>query len=72
MTTRCQIATEPVKISAASSACSAKRARSLAIITRWRGSRSATTPPSRTKPTSGSACAASTSPTSDGEPISVT
>ena len=68
----CQISTAPVKISAASSACSAQRDGSVAIITPVRGSRSGDTPPSRMKPTSGTACAASTSPTSVGEPISVT
>ena len=72
MTTMCQISTAPVKISAASSACRAQRAASLPIITRVRDIRSASTPPSRMKPTSGSACAASTRPTSVGEPISVT
>ena len=72
MTTMCQISTAPVKISAASSACSAQRAMSLPIITRVREILSARTPPSRMRPTSGSACAASTSPTSEGVPISVT
>ncbi len=72
ITTMCQISTAPVKIRAASSACSTKRTRSVEIITRVRDSRSAHTPPSSRKPTMGSACAASTSPTSLGEPISVT
>ncbi len=68
----CQISTAPVKISAASSACSAHRIRSVATITLWRGSRSAHTPPISRKPTSGTALAASTIPTSLGEPRSVT
>jgi hypothetical protein len=72
MTTMCQISTAPVKISAASTPCSPKRMRSVAIITRWRGRRSAHTPPSSRKATSGSVAAASTSPTSLGDPMSVT
>ena len=72
MTTMCQISTDPAKISAASSACRKNRARSEAIMTFWRGSRSASTPPTRMKPIRGSAWAARTSPTSLGEPISVT
>ena len=72
MTTSCQISIPPVKISTASTACSANRIRSVTIITRWRGSRSAQTPPIRRKATSGSVAAASTIPTSVGEPMSVT
>ena len=55
ITTTCQIWTEPVKISVASSACSAKRTRSVTTITRWRGRRSAQTPPNSRKATSPSA-----------------
>ncbi len=40
-----QMCTTPAKINAASRPCSAKRTRSVATITRWRGSRSAQTPP---------------------------
>ena len=72
ITTMCQISTAPVKINAASSACIVARIRSVATITRWRGSRSAHTPPSSRQPTNGIACAASTIPTSVGVPISVT
>ena len=72
ITTMCQISTAPVKISVASAACSAKRATSVAIITLWRGSRSAQTPPKSRKPTSGNVAAASTRPTSVGDPMSVT
>ena len=72
MTTIAQIGTSPRKISSASSPCNAARIRSVATITRWRSSRSAHTPPISTNSTSGSAWAASTSPTSVGVPISVT
>ena len=72
MTMMCQTSTAPVKISTASSACVAARIRSVVSITRWRGSRSAHTPPISRQPTNGIACAASTSPTSVGVPISVT
>ncbi len=72
MTTTCQIRAEPEKISTASTACSAKRTRSVAIITRWRGRRSAHTPPSSRKLTSDRACAASTSPRSAALPVSPT
>jgi hypothetical protein len=72
ITTRCQISTPPVKISVASSACRPKRIRSVTIITRWRGSRSAHTPPISRNATSGIVAAARTIPTSVGDPISVT
>ena len=72
ITTIAQIGTSPMKISTASSACSAARMTSVPIISRWRSSRSAQTPPSSKNPTSGRACAASTSPTSVGVPISLT
>jgi hypothetical protein len=72
ITTMCQISTAPVKMSAASSACRPPRTRSVTTMTRWRGSRSAHTPPTSTKATSGNVAAASTIPTSVGEPMSVT
>ena len=52
--------------------CSAPRTRSVPIMTRWRGSRSAHTPPISSSPTNGMPCAASTMPTSVGVPISLT
>jgi hypothetical protein len=67
-----QIGTGPMKISTASSPCSTARTMSVATITRWRSSRSAQTPPISTNRTSGIAFAASTIPTSLGEPMSVT
>ena len=72
ISTIAQIGTGPRKISTASVPCRAARTRSVAIITRWRSSRSAQTPPISTNSTSGIALAASTIPTSLGEPISVT
>ena len=72
ITTMCQISTVPVRIRTASSACIAARTRSVATITRCRGSRSAHTPPSIRNATNGMAWAASTIPTSVGDPISVT
>ena len=68
----CQISTVPVKISTASRPCRPKRMTSVVTTTRWRGSRSAHTPPMSRKPTSGTAWQASTMPTSLGEPIWVT
>ena len=59
----------PVKISTASRACRPKRMRSVVTTTRWRGSRSAHTPPMSRKPTSGTAWQASTMPTSLGVPM---
>jgi hypothetical protein len=47
-----------------------KRTTSAATITVRRGSRSATTPPASSRPTSGSIRAASTRPSSDAEPPS--
>ena len=52
----------PRRNSAASSPWLAKARRSAAAMTRWRGSRSAIAPPTRTKTAMGSSCAASTSP----------
>ena len=72
MTTMCQISIASVKISAASTAWSTKRARSVTIITLCRGSRSAHTPPKSRNATSGNVAAASTMPTSVGDPMSVT
>ncbi len=69
ITTSSQIRIVPAKIRAARSACRAKRARSVAIMIRWRGSRSAQTPPNSSSATNGSVCAASTSPRSVGEPV---
>ena len=69
ITTISQIATPPLKISTASSVCSAARTRSVAIMIRWRGSRSAHTPPNSSSVTSGSACAPSTRPRSVAEPV---
>jgi len=59
-----------VAISTARIACSVPRTASVTIITVCRGSRSATTPPTRTNSTSGPAYAVSTSPTSLGFPVS--
>ena len=50
------------------SPCSTARTRSVAIMIRWRGSRSAHTPPNSSSATSGSDCAASTMPSRVGEP----
>ena len=72
ISTIAQIGTGPRKISTASVPCRAARTTSVAIITRWRSSRSAQTPPISTNRTSGIALAASTIPTSLGEPMSVT
>ena len=65
-----QILTTPAKISAASRACRAKRTRSVTTITRWRGSRSAHTPPISRNATSGRLAAANTSPRSVASPVS--
>ena len=70
ITTMCQTRTAPVTMSTASTACRTPRATSLTTITRWRGNRSASTPPSRTNSTSGRAYAVSTRPTSRGSPVS--
>ena len=67
-----QIGTGSTKISTASSPCSVARITSVATITRWRSSRSAQMPPISTNSTTGIALAASTRPTSVGEPMSVT
>ena len=72
ITAMCQISTVPVKMRTASRACRPKRMRSVVTTTRWRGSRSAHTPPMSRKPTSGTAWQASTIPTSLGVPICVT
>ena len=72
ITTIAQIGTGPTKISTASVPCRTARTTSAAIITRWRSSRSAHTPPISTNSTSGIAFAASTIPTSLGLPMSVT
>src|SRR6185312_10925321 len=69
MTTSCQICTAPAKISAASNACRPARTRSVAIMIRLRGRRSAHTPPISSSRTSGSVCAASTRLRSVGEPV---
>ena len=69
MTSSSQITRVPEKISTASSACSAKRAPSVTTSTRWRGRRSAQTPPSRRKPTRVTACTASTRPRSIALPV---
>ena len=69
ITISCQIRTAPVKISAARMKCSAARLTSATIMIRWRGRRSAHTPPNSISETIGSACAASTSPRSVGEPV---
>ena len=53
-TTMCQTCTAPVAMSTASEPCSTHRTTSLTTMTCWRGSRSATTPPSSTRTTSGS------------------
>jgi len=53
ITTMCQMRTSPVTMSSASSPCSTNRTRSVATTTRWRGRRSATTPPTSRKPISG-------------------
>ena len=67
ITTIAQIGTVPRKISTASVPCRTARTTSVAIITRWRSSRSAHTPPISTNRTSGIALAASTIPTSLGD-----
>jgi hypothetical protein len=54
----------------AASACVAARTRSEASITRWRDTRSPTTPPTSASAASGIPCAASTSPRLDAEPDS--
>jgi hypothetical protein len=72
ISTIAQIGTGPRKISSASVPCRIARATSVATMTRWRSSRSAHTPPINTNRTSGIALAASTIPTSLGEPMSVT
>jgi hypothetical protein len=43
----------PVTMSSASTPCRTKRTRSVTTATRWRGSRSAKTPPTSRKKTSG-------------------
>ena len=70
ITTMCHTRTAPVMMSTARVPCSTARTTSLTTITRWRGSRSATTPPSSTSSTSGREYATSTRPTSDGSPVS--
>jgi hypothetical protein len=69
ITTSSQIDSAPAKISAASSACSPARVRSVAMMIRCLGSRSAHTPPNSSRATSESVCAPSTSPRSVGEPV---
>ena len=69
ITATCQISTSPVMISAARAAWRAKRTRSVTTISRWRGTRSAQTPPISMNPTSGTAWAARTMPRSVGSPV---
>jgi hypothetical protein len=69
ITTSSQIDSAPAKMSAASSACSAARVRSVAMMIRCRGSRSAHTPPNSSSATSASVWAPRTSPRSLGEPV---
>ena len=61
-----------MRISAASTACRTPRTTSVTTITRWRGSRSAHTPPNSSSATNGIVCAARTMPTSVGVPIRLT
>jgi hypothetical protein len=68
-TTRCQISALPVSSRAAVAACDPPVTRSATTITRWRGSRSAQTPPMSRKTSCGTIRAASTSPRSDAEPV---
>src|SRR5664280_2670900 len=70
MTTMCDTRTTPLAMSTASVPCSSPRTVSATSMTTWRGSRSATTPPSSTKSTNGNEYAASTTPTSAGLPVS--
>ena len=49
----CQIRTVPVAISTARTPCTRARTTSVLTITNWRGNRSAMTPPTSTKTTSG-------------------
>jgi len=67
--TSCHTRISPVRISTASSPCKPPRTRSVTTTTRWRGSRSAHTPPTNMNSTSGAACAPSTSPTSVADPV---
>jgi hypothetical protein len=59
----------PVSSNAALIVCAIARTQSDASITRWRGSRSAHTPPKRTKRINGTVCAASTMPRSVTDPV---
>ena len=69
ITTTCQIATSPVRISAASAAWRTKRTRSVTTISRCRGTRSAQIPPISMNATSGIAWAARTMPRSVALPV---
>ncbi len=69
ITTSSQIDSAPAKMSAASSACNAARVRSVAMMIRCRGSRSAHTPPNSSRATSASVCAPRTSPRSVADPV---
>src|SRR5437763_1188919 len=60
----------PARTTTASDAYAAALTRSATIITRWRGNRSATTPPKRITTTSGPVYAARTSPSSRADPVS--
>src|SRR5262245_9491369 len=68
-TIKCQSSAFPVSSSSAVTACAEPVSTSEATITRFRGSRSAQTPPTSMKTSCGTIRAASTSPRSDAEPV---